>query len=101
MTYDDGILIVKTRTNTAENSMMPVYEYTDKARYFFGFDYVGYSRYYEALKAQVQIDHVVNVPEWIEIDGADVVELEDGITYRLAQIQRTWDDGLKITKLSS
>ena len=100
MTFDDGILIVKTRTNTAENGLMASYSYVEKARYFFGFDYVGYNRYYEAMKAQVQIEHVVNVPEWIDIDGADVVELEDGVMYRLAQIQRTWDDGLKITKLS-
>lgn len=101
MTFDDGILTVKTRTNTAANSLMPVYSYTQKAQYFFGFDYVGYNRYFEAMKAQVQIEHVVNVPEWIDIDGADVVELEDGVMYRLAQIQRTWnEDGLKITKLS-
>ena len=80
---------------------MPVYELTYKASYYFGFDYVGFSRYYEALKAQVQLEHVVNIPDWVDIDTADTIALEDGYKYRIAQIQRQWDEsGLKYTKIS-
>lgn len=102
MTFDDGILTVYMRSNTAQAGAMPVYERTFKASYYYGFDYLGFSRYYEALKAQVSLSHVVNVPDWIDIDSAaDTVELEDGVNYRVAQVQKLWEqDGLKYTKLS-
>lgn len=100
MTFDDGILIIYRNENTAANGEMPVHTEVKKGEYFFGFDYLGFNRYFEALKAQVQLDHVVNVPEWIDIRNTDSVQLEDGIMYRPAQIQRTYDDGLKITKIS-
>lgn len=100
MTFDDGILTIKSRSNTANNGMMPVYTYVTKASYYFSFDYLGYKRYFEALKAQTQLEHVVNISDWIDVDINDICVLEDDIRYRIAQVQRQWDDGLKITKLS-
>lgn len=101
MTFDDGILTIKSRTNTAANSMMPSYSYTTKASYYFSFDYLGFSRYYEALKAQTQLEHLVNIADWIDVSTEDICVLEDGVNYRIAQVQKIWDrTGLKITKLS-
>lgn len=100
MTFDDGILTVWSRANVAENGEMPRYELTKQGEYFFGFDYLGFSRFYEAMKAQVELSHIVNVADWIDIDTADIIRLEDGKDYRCVQIQKQWEDGLKITKIS-
>lgn len=101
MTFDDGILTVWSRQNVAENGMMPSYELVKTGEYYFSFDYLGFSRFYEAMKAQVELSHVVNVSDWVNIDTADMIELEDGVMYKAVQVQKQWDDdGLKITKIS-
>lgn len=101
MTFDDGILKVCEITNTAPNGNKPVYKLAVKASYYFGFDVVGFNRYYTALSAKVQISHVVNIPGWDQISALSVIVLEDGTQYRLSQVQPMLDDaGLRITKLS-
>ena len=101
MTYDDGILKVCEIVNTAENGSKPVYSLSETARYYFGFDIVGFNRYYTALSAKVQIAHVVNIPGWDVISPLSVIVLEDGTQYRLSQVQPMLDDsGLRMTKLS-
>lgn len=101
MTFDDGILKVCEITNTAENGQKPVYKLAEKARYYFGFDVVGFNRYFTALNAKVQIAHVVNIPGWDYISPLAIIVLEDNTQYRLSQVQPMLDDdNLRITKLS-
>lgn len=87
--------------NTAANGQKPVYTLSERASYHFGFDTLGINRYFTALNAKKQIEAVVNIPDWNEIDSRDVIVLEDGRQYRLAMVQPQLDeDGLRITKLS-
>ena len=101
MTFDDGILKIYTVQNTAANGNKPVKGLVLKQKFYFGFDVLGYNRYYTALQAKEQIEFVVNIPGWEELDPLDVVVLEDGKPYRMSLIQPMHDDmGLRITKLS-
>lgn len=101
MTFDDGLLTVYEKVNIAENGNKPVYALKFKMALYFGFDVLGYNRYYTALQANNRIESVVNVPMWEDIDTFDIVALEDGKQYTLSMLQRLVDeDGLKYTKLS-
>lgn len=101
MTFDDGILTVCELTNIAANGQKPVYRLSVRESFYFGFDVVGFNRYYTALNAKVQIAHVVNIPGWNVINPNDVIVLEDETQFRLSQVQPMLDDnGLRITKLS-
>lgn len=108
MTFDDGILKIYRLTNTAENGAMPTATRALLLSSFFGFETVGYRRYFTALQANREIDYIVNIPEWHdEIKQTDEVKLEDGIPshddvyFRVAQKQMTSDDdGIRITRLS-
>lgn len=101
MTFDDGILTVYSVQNTAENGAKPKYEPVQKEQFYFGFDVLGFSRFYTAKEAHTQLSHVVNIPGWPDLDTNDIVTLESDFYYSLAQIQPMWDDdGLKFTKLS-
>lgn len=101
MTFDDGILIVYRVEDTSAPGDMPKMEPVEKTRLYYSFDIVGMSRYYTALQAHIQLSHVVNVPGWPALDTDDLIALEDGNVYRLAQIQpMTDEDGLRISKLS-
>lgn len=101
MTFDDGILTIYSVENIAESGMMPVTGLTEKAKYYYGFDTLGYNRFYTALQAQQQIESVVNIPGWGNILATDICALDDGSQFRIVMRQPTHDeDGLRITKLS-
>lgn len=101
MTFDDGILTIYSVENIAEPGMMPVAVLTEKAKYYYGFDTLGYNRFYTALQAQQQIESVVNIPGWGNILATDICALDDGSQFRIVMRQPTHDeDGLRITKLS-
>lgn len=101
MTYDDGILQVCEQVKVSENTVKPVTKLKDRCRFYFSYGVVGVERYYTALRANVQIDAVVNIPGWEKIDSRDVVVLEDGTQFRISQIQPMKDtDGLRMTKIS-
>lgn len=101
MTFDDGILKVCEVVNSAANGQKPKYTLSERARYYFSYDNLGINRYFTALNAKKQIEAVVNIPEWHEIDSRDVIVLEDGRQFRLAMVQPQFDyDNLRITKLS-
>jgi len=101
MTFDDGILKIYRTENTAEPGEMPKEGLTLLSEHFFGFDILGYSRYYTALQANQSISAVVNIPEWHDIHVLDIAELEDGRRYRIRLAQPMKDEnGLNITKLT-
>ena len=81
--------------------MKPVTGLVRKDRYYYGFDTLGFSRYYTALQAKQQIESVVHVPGWGDIRTKDICALENGDQFRIELSQPTLDkDGLRITKLS-
>ena len=101
MTFDDGILKIYRTKNVANAGDMPKEEVALKSEHYFGFDVLGYSRYYTALQAQQNISLVVNIPDWHDISVLDLAELEDGGRYivRMTQPMKN-EDGLNITKLT-
>lgn len=101
MTFDDGILKVFELVNFAEAGDKPKLKLKEKERYYFGFDSLGYNRYYTALQTNHQITAVVNVPQWGDIETLDVIMLEDEKQYTVGMVQRLVDeDGLRYTKIS-
>lgn len=101
MTYDDGILRICEQVKVSGNTVKPETRLRERTRHYFGYDVLGINRYYTALRANVKIDAVVNIPGWDVIDSRDIVVLEDGSQYRLALVQPQLDrDGLRMTKLS-
>lgn len=101
MTYDDGILTICQTANIGEKGMKPVIGLVEKEKFYFGYDTLGFRRYYTALQAHQTIESVVNIPGWNDISALDICVMEDGRQYKLAMIQPTTDEnGLKITKLS-
>lgn len=100
-TFDDGILTIYKTENIGEPGMKPVTGLVKKDQYYYGFDTLGFSRYYTALQAKQQIESVVNVPGWGDIRTKDICALENGDQFRIALSQPMIDeDGLRITKLS-
>lgn len=101
MTFDDGILTIYTVENVAEPGMMPVEGLVEKEKYYYGFDTLGFNRFYTAMQAKQMIESVVNIPGWGEIKATDICALDNGDQFRIVMRQPTKDeDGLKITKLS-
>lgn len=101
MTFDDGILTIYKTVNTALPGEKPEVRLQEKEQFYFGYDALGINRYYTALQAQQQIEAVVNIPGWNDIQTEDVCSLESGTQYRIVMVQPTKDEnGLRITKLS-
>lgn len=101
MTYDDGVLKIYGIKNGAQKGSKPVNVLKLKSSHYYGFDVLGYNRYYTALQARQQLSAVVNIPDWHNIDATDICALEDNKQYKIATIQPMLnDDGLRITKLS-
>lgn len=103
MTFDDGILKIYRMENTAKKGEMPQKDLFLRSEHYFGFDVLGYGRYYAALQAQQNINAVVHIPEWhgTEISPLDIAELEDSGKYIIRLVQQMQDEnGLHITKLT-
>lgn len=101
MTFDDGILKIYSTKDVSAPGDMPKEELVLKSEHFFGFDVLGYSRYYTALQAHQNISAVVNIPEWNDISSLDIAEMEDGQKYKVRLVQPMKDEsGLNFTKLT-
>lgn len=101
MRFDDGIIEIYKTVNIAVNGQMPVYEETLDGHFYFGYDTLGYNRYYTALQNNQQINAVVNIPEWHEIDINSKCKLNGGKFHIIRTVQHLYDDfNLPITKLS-
>ncbi len=101
MTFDDGILEIYRMENAAPPGAMPKETPVLQDRHYFGYDTLGFQRYYTALQAKQQAEAVVNVPLWQDIRVTDLVKLDDGRGFRVLLAQKTKDEnGLQITKLT-
>lgn len=102
MTFDDGIVGIYEISNIAEPGKKPRKGLSLKERFFFGYDTLGFNRYYTALQANQQIAAVINTPGWNDIhSGKDIAIMEDGNQYTVQLAQKMLDDNnLRITKLT-
>ena len=101
MTFDDGIVSIYEIKQKDVSGKMPIKGIKFKEAFYFGYDTLGYGRYYTALQANQQIEAVVNVPGWQMLNPAvHVAVMENGDQYRVQMAQPMLDDGLRITKLS-
>ena len=102
MTFDDGIVKIYLIGNIAANGKEPKEGLVSYESFYFGFDTLGINRYYTALQANQQIEAVINIPGWNQINAAThVAVMEDDSQFRIQMVQPMLDDfGLRITKLS-
>lgn len=102
MTFDDGIVTIYELKEKPDPGKKPKKVLVEAERFYFSYDILGINRYYTALQANQQIDAVINVPGWNEINSArHIAALEDGRQYRIPMVQPQHDEaGLRITKIS-
>ncbi len=110
MTFDDGIVGVYELTEVRVHGKMSINRLTEKERFYFGYETLGINRYYTALQAKQEIEAVISVPGWNEINAnrhiAVIADVDGNINpdcdqYRIVMVQPTTDkDGLRITRLS-
>lgn len=101
LTFDDGRLTIYSKVNTAEPGMKPIYKLKYKTGAFFRFEDIGITRYYEAKRANDNIDDLVTIWQDRSVRSTDIVKMETGELYEVGQVQNTVDDkGLNITKLT-
>ena len=103
MTFNAGILKVYTIENVPNSGGKPIKGLRLSESFFYGYETLGFNRYYTALKANQQIEAVVRIPEWNEIDAANsIVRLENGKDYRIVLSQPIAEDdsGARYTRLS-
>ena len=103
MTFDDGIVRIYAITNGAAAGAKPVKQMTLIDCFYFGYETLGFQRYYTALEAKQRIAAVIDIPGWnAGINSAESVAiLEDGLQYLIQLAQPTKDeDGLRITRLT-
>ena len=101
MTYDDGIVKIYSVVNTADAGDKPKEALEYKTSFYFSYDNLGVTRYYEALRANQLIEAVINVQWDLSVKTTDVAVMEDGTQYRIAMSQpQVDDDGLRFMRLS-
>ena len=101
MTFDDGILKIFSVLNSAKDGDMPKEVLTLKSSYHFHFENLGITRYYTALSHSQQIDVLVSIYQDRSISSLDIIQLEDGLFYKIDMIQHHEnDEGIKITTLT-
>lgn len=99
--FDDGILNIYETIDVAEAGKKPDIRLQEKGKHYFQFEVVGYGRYYTALQVNHKIDANVKIWQDTTISTLDLCVLEDGLQYRIIQIQHfTDDDGLRKSRLS-
>ena len=100
MTFDDGILKIYQVKNVSEAGAMPRQKLVKAGTYHYGSDTVYYKRYYTAKQAGYQADTMVHIWYAPEIESLDIVVLEDGDQYKIAQVQHGKEEGLRVTWLT-
>lgn len=100
--YDDGLLKLYRLQDDAQPGEMPRPKLVFLQDAYFDFLTVGYGRYYAAKGAQQQVDQLLRTPEPLPAVRVGMyVVLEDGLQYRIDNVQHTTDDDeLPVTDLS-
>ena len=107
MTFDDGIVGVYELTQVKVPGKMPTEGLALMEEFYFGYDILGVNRYYTAMKAEQDIEAVINIPGWHPIRAnrhIAIIADADGdpdVQFRIVMAQPMRDEyGLRITKLS-
>lgn len=102
MTFDDGIIGIYERINTAGKGELPKPALRLKSRHYFSYETLGYNRYYEAKKIQDEISDVIDIERNRNISNQDIVVMEDDQSqYQISMVQHAFDDdGIKITRIT-
>lgn len=101
MTYDDGILSICRVTNSAEPGNKPMIRLEEKEKYYYGYEELGVTRYYQAKNANQQIECVVRIQGWEDVKVTDICILDDGTQYEISMVQPTHDENsLRMMKLT-
>ena len=103
MTFDDGIVRIYAITNGAAAGSKPAKVIRYIESYYFGYETLGFQRYYTALEAKQQISAVIDIPGWNPAisSAQNVAIMEDGLQYLIQLTQPTKDeDGLRVTRLT-
>lgn len=100
--YDDGKMKLYRLQDDAKPGEMPQERLVFLQEAWFEFRVVGYGRFYAAKGAQQQADLLLRTPEPLPDARIGMyVVLEDGLQYRVDNVQRTTDDdGLPVTDLT-
>lgn len=101
MTYDDGILTISRVINRAEPGNKPMMRLEEKEKYYYGYEELGVTRYYQAKNANQQIECVVRIQGWEDVKVTDICILEGGAQYQIGMVQPTHDEnGLRMMRLT-
>ena len=103
MTFDDGIIGIYLLSDVQEvDGKKPIKKLTLVENFYFGYETLGINRYYTALEANQQIECVVHIPDWHEIDASmHVAIMENGNQYLIRMVQPTHDEfQLRVTRLT-
>lgn len=98
MNLDSGTLSIFRLVNAADPGLMPVMSETIVLQSCYAERTVGFSRYYNAKQADMQIDMLVRIPRSYEIKTGDRVRLSpyshpaSDLPYLIIQIQQVDDE---------
>lgn len=85
--FNSGVVRIYTVTNTAADGAKPVETLTLAHTLRYHERTVGLTRYYEALQANVRVQHVLRCPRLTCVSTQDVAIPNDGRQYRIVQVQ--------------
>lgn len=100
MSYDDGVLTVFTSKNGSADGTIPKKVLQERFQSFYEFSTVGMQRYYTALQNNQRVTDAVKIPDRRHISTDDTVQLEDGMYYRVLQVQWITEKNEQKTLLS-
>lgn len=102
MTFDDGIIGVYERVNTAGKGELPKPALRLKSRHYFSYETLGYGRYYQAKKIDDEIENVIDIERDRNISNKDIIVIEDDQTqYQVSMVQHPVDDdGIHFTRIT-
>lgn len=88
--YNDGVVVIHSVTDTAAPGYLPVEKLEPVIRLDYAELRTGLQRYYNAMQNQIQVERVLRVQRPpIRISTQDVAITEDGRQYGIGQIQTT------------
>ena len=100
MLFDSGIVYLCNLENTAEKGMMPQMRLVPFKRLLFSERTVGFTRQYEAMGANAQIDLLIRTHFVPEARIGMFAVLGNGSQYRVTNAAMIYDNSLRVTELS-
>ena len=99
-TFNDGIAKIFSVIDASKSVSKPQLKIRLKYKLRFESRFIGYSRYYAALQANVEIKKIIRVQHRPDITSQDIVILADGYQYRIEQLQAVFEEGIRCDDLS-